>query len=73
MLRLYFESAPVVAGAMQALVAEATEASRGICELCDAPGLLIAGYFRVKTLCTSSCGLTEGLLPVEGSPGEVRG
>jgi hypothetical protein len=70
-LRLYFESAPEVAEAMQALVDRATEASRGICELCGEGGMLMEDYLRVKTLCPS-CGLAEGLLPVEESPREVR-
>jgi len=56
---------------MQALVDRATEASRGICELCGEGGMLMEDYLRVKTLCPS-CGLAEGLLPVEESPREVR-
>jgi hypothetical protein len=38
-LRLYFEGAPEVVGAMQALVDRASEASKGICELCGGPGV----------------------------------
>ena len=70
-LRLYFEGAPEVVGAMQALVDRASEASKGICELCGGPGVLMEGHLRAKTVCTS-CGLAEGLLPVEGSRGEVH-
>jgi len=66
-LRLYFESAPEVAEAMQAVVDRATKASRGICELCGAPGMLMEDLLRVKTLCPR-CGLAEGLLPVEVTP-----
>jgi hypothetical protein len=66
-LRLYFESAPEVKGSMQVLIDRAAEASRNICELCGAPGMLMEGYLRVKTLCTG-CGLAEDLLPVEVSP-----
>jgi hypothetical protein len=71
-LRLYFESAPEVTGAMQALVNRATEASRGICELCGAPGMLMEDCLRVKTLCPK-CGLAEDLLPVEVIPRKVHG
>lgn len=70
-LRLYFESAPELTGAMQALVERATEASKGICELCGAPGMLMGDCLRVKTLCPR-CGLAEGLLPVEVIPREVQ-
>ncbi len=70
-LRLYFETAPEVTAAMQALVDRATEASRGICELCGEGGMLMEDYLRVKTLCPR-CGLAEGLLPVEVSPRDRR-
>jgi hypothetical protein len=63
-LTVYIESAPEVAGAMQALIAKAAEASKGICEVCGAPGFLTEGSYLVKTLCPECC-LANGSLPVE--------